>query len=157
MKIKVRTIIKNLAMLLLLPVNLLVITPLITYLMCYVVHNIYWYLLGYEDYWTFSPPYHGEWYFWASLIGISLLIISVLIKNKTTKNIIRNIGVLLLAILNAYWLHIFGLSLIWKHYYQPLEYVISLWIPLFAFILLAIYCLMWLAEQSKGKIMIVNE
>ena len=175
MKIKVRTIIKNLATILLLPITLFfIILPLIYLRLpfeCWIqrisgtmlVDGKY---IEVKDFILWRETIEYEiFYSFLPLIGLCLLIVSILIKNKTKKNKIRNISILSMAITNAYVSYRYGFELLQmyfkygnNYYYPSLEnMLLEIWIPLFALILLAIYCLMWLAEQSKGKIMIVNE
>jgi hypothetical protein len=151
MKIKVRTIIKNLATLLLLPLTSVFIIVMPLLYRCLPFQYWIWgygneqefHILLYETilYETFNAI--------LPLISLCLLVISILIKNKTNKNKCRNISIVLLTITNIFWLYSFGST-----------FGSLFWLPLcsiFALLLLAIYSLLWLSEQLKGKITIVNE
>ncbi|MGB9926431.1 MAG: hypothetical protein ACPLIG_07220 [Candidatus Bathyarchaeales archaeon] len=165
MKIKVRTIIKNLATILLLPINLFlaIVIPL-----TYRVFPWQYWIWGYGDessftiIWTETIKYQLL-YCWAPLIGICTLIVSIPIGDQKVKNIIRNVSIILLAMPNAFMLYTFGFEMLqfylkYGYVYHSLEnMLLGIWIPLFAFILLAIYSLMWLVERLKGKITLVNE
>jgi hypothetical protein len=158
MKIKVRTIIKNLATLLLLPLTcFLIILPLL-----YGYLPFQFWIWGYGD----ETEFHINRIetlklqlinLWIPLISIITLALSIILKKEN----IKNASIISLTIPNAYWLYTFGIEVLqhpWYWYsYSLIDLLLMIYIPLCALTLLGIYCLLWLTQQLKGKITIVNE